>query len=95
MQQAISYQPFDFYSIIQEFGQLTWGNADFFYQNRGTLFKFGPPSPIPEFLTNDFPSADRSRTEILTNENLVGARTAPTSVSKTFTPLVARRTTFP
>ena len=50
--------------------------------------KFPPPSPTPEFLSKDFPSATRSRTEILTKENLVGAKTAPTAVSRTFTPLV-------
>ena len=32
--------------------------------------------------------------EILTKENLVGAKTAPTAVSRTFTPLV-RETRFP
>ena len=42
----------------------------------------------------DFPSATRSRTEILTKENLVGARTVPTAVSRTFTPLV-REARFP
>ena len=56
--------------------------------------KFSPPPPTPEFLTKDFPSATRSRTEILTKENLVGAKTAPTAVSRTFTPLV-RRIRFP
>ena len=49
---------------------------------------FSPPPPTPEFLTKDFPSATRSRMEVLTKENLVGAKTAPTAVSKTFTPLV-------
>ena len=32
--------------------------------------------------------------EILTKENLVGAKAAPTAVSRTFTPLV-RETRFP
>ena len=45
-------------------------------------------------LTKDFPSATRSRMEILTKENLVEAKTAPTAVSRTFTPLV-RETRFP
>ena len=44
--------------------------------------------------TKDFPSATRSRMEILTEENLVGARIAPTAVSRTFTPL-ERETRFP
>ena len=50
--------------------------------------KFSPPPPTPEFLSKDFPSSTRSRTEILTKENLVGAKIAPTAVSRTFTPLV-------
>ena len=50
--------------------------------------KFRPPLPTPEFLTKDFPSATMSRMKILTKENLAGARTAPTAVSRTFTPLV-------
>ena len=49
-----------------------------------------PPPPTPEFLTKDFPSATRSRMETLTKENLVRAKTAPTAVSRTFTPLVRR-----
>ena len=48
--------------------------------------KFSPPRPTPEFLSKDFPSATRSRMEILTKENLVGPKTAPTAVSRTFTP---------
>ena len=56
--------------------------------------RFWPPPPTPEFLTKDFPSATRSRMEILTKENLVGAKTAPTAISRTFTPLV-RRIRFP
>ena len=39
-------------------------------------------------------SATGSRMEILTKENLVGAKTAPTPVSRTFTPLL-RETRFP
>ena len=54
---------------------------------------FTPP-PTPEFLTKDSPSATRSRMEILTKENLVGAKTAPTAISRTFTPL-ARRISLP
>ena len=50
--------------------------------------KFSPPPPTSEFLSKDFPSATRSRTEILTKENLVGTKIAPTAVSRTFTPLV-------
>ena len=52
----------------------------------------------PEFLsvclnfcsngTKDFPSATRSRMEILTKENLVGAKISPTAVSRAFTPLL-------
>ena len=53
-----------------------------------------PPPPTPEFLTKDFLSATRSRMEILTDENLVGAKTAPTAISRTFTPLL-RETRFP
>ena len=56
--------------------------------------KFSPPPPTPEFLSKDFLSATRSRMEILTKENLVGAKTAPTAVSRTFTPLL-RETRFP
>ena len=52
--------------------------------------KFSPPPPTPEFLTKDFPSATRPRTKILTKENLVGAKIAPTPVSRSFTPLVRR-----
>ena len=44
---------------------------------------------IPEFL-----SATRSRMEILTKENLVGAKIVPTAVSRTSTPLL-RETRFP
>ena len=51
-------------------------------------------SPPPEFLSKDFPSATRSRTEILTKENLVGTKTAPTAISRTLTPSV-RRIRFP
>ena len=40
------------------------------------------PTPIPDFLSKDFPSAIRSRMEILTKENLVGTKTAPTASSK-------------
>ena len=36
--------------------------------------KFSPPPPTPEFLSKDFPSATRPRTEILTKENLVGTK---------------------
>ena len=46
------------------------------------------PTPNPRVLSKDFPSASRSRTEILTKENLVGTKIAPTAVSRTFTPLV-------
>ena len=46
------------------------------------------PPPTPEFLTKDFPSATRSRMEILTKENLVGAKNAPTAISRTFTRLL-------
>ena len=56
--------------------------------------KFSPPPPTPEFLNKDSPSATRSRTEILTKENLLGAKTAPAAISRTFTPLV-RRIRFP
>ena len=45
------------------------------------------PPPTPEFLTT---SATKSRMEILTSENLVGVKTAPTAVSRAFTPLVRR-----
>ena len=45
--------------------------------------RFWPPPPTPEFLTKDFPSATRCRMEILTKENLVGAKIAPTAVSRT------------
>ena len=55
---------------------------------------FWPPPPTPEFLTKHFPSATRSRLEILTKENLVEAKTAPTAISRTFPPLV-RRIRFP
>ena len=48
--------------------------------------KFWPPPPNPDFLTNDFPSGARSRMESLTKENLVRAESAPTALSKTFTP---------
>ena len=41
-----------------------------------------------------FLSATRSRIEILTKKNLVGAKTAPTAISRTFTPLL-RRIRFP
>ena len=50
--------------------------------------EFAPPPPTPDFLSKDFPSSTRSRTEILTKENLVGAKIAPTAVSRTFPPLV-------
>ena len=50
--------------------------------------KFSPPPPTPDFLSKDFPSATRSRTEILTKENLARAKITPTAVSRTFTPLV-------
>ena len=43
-----------------------------------------PTPPTPELRTKDFLSATRSRTEILTKEILVGAKTAPTVVSRTF-----------
>ena len=56
--------------------------------------KFRPPPPTPEFLSKDFLSATRSRTEILTKENLVRAKIALTALSRTFTPLV-RRIRFP
>ena len=55
---------------------------------------FDPSPPTPESLTKDFPSATRSLMEILTKENLVGAKGAPTAISRTFTPLV-RRIRFP
>ena len=35
------------------------------------------PTPTPEFLSKDFPSATRSRTEVLTKENLLGAKLLP------------------
>ena len=60
-------------------------------QNEGRIFT---PTPIPKLLTEDFPSATRSRMEILTKENLVGAKTAPAAVSRTLTPLL-RRIRFP
>ena len=61
-------------------------------QNWGSNFD---PHPQPQnSLLRIFPSATRSRMEILTKENLVGAKIAPTAVSRTFTPLV-RRTRFP
>ena len=72
-----------------------WNRALFEGENRVKMrIKFSPPPTTPEFLTKDFPSATRSRTEILTKENLVGAKTAPTAVSRTFTPFV-RRIRFP
>ena len=52
--------------------------------------KFSSPPATPEFLTKDFPSATRSRMEILTKENLVEAKPAPTAISRTFTPSVRR-----
>ena len=52
-----------------------------------------PPPPTPEFLTEDFPSAPRSQWELLTKENLVGAkRKAATAISRTF---IVRRIRFP
>ena len=45
--------------------------------------KFSHPPPTPEFLSKDFPSATRSRTEILAKEKLVGEKIAPTAVSRT------------
>ena len=48
------------------------------------------PTHNPEFLTLDLLSATRCRTEILTKENLVGAKTVPTAISRTFTSLVKR-----
>ena len=45
--------------------------------------KFPPPPPNPEFLSKDFPSTTRSRMESHTKENLVGAKTAPTTDSST------------
>ena len=42
-----------------------------------------PPPPSPELLTKDFPPATRSRLKIFTKENLVGAKIAPTAVSRT------------
>ena len=60
-------------------------------QNEGQILT---PTPTPEFLTKDFPSATRSRMETLTKKNLVEAKTAPTAVSRTSTPLV-RETRFP
>ena len=50
--------------------------------------------PHPQPQDPCFSSATRSRTEILTKENFVGAKTAPIAVSRTFAPLV-RRTRFP
>ena len=61
---------------------------------RTTLVIFPSDMTTPEFLNKDFPSAPRSRMEILTEENLVGPKIAPTAVSRTFTPLV-RRVRFP
>ena len=51
---------------------------------RPLRIRFSPPHPTPEFLTKDFPSATRSQMEILTKENLVGAKAAPTAVSRDF-----------
>ena len=56
----------------------------------GLRSRFSPPPPTPEVLTKDFSSATRSRMEILTEENLVGAETDPTAVSRTVTRLVGR-----
>ena len=55
---------------------------------------FSGPTPNPEFLSKDFPSATRSRVVILTKENMVGAKLAPTAVPRLSTPLV-RRIRFP
>ena len=40
------------------------------------------PTPNPDFLTRDFPSATRSRMKILSKENLVGTKTAATAISR-------------
>ena len=42
--------------------------------------------PTPKFLIKDFRSATRSRMESLTKENLGGAKTAPTAISRTSLP---------
>ena len=47
--------------------------------------KFSKPPPTPEFLTKDFPSATKSQMEILTKENLIGEKAAPTAYFRTFT----------
>ena len=71
---------------------------DFFKPKSGpsneVIGKFSPTPPTPEFLTKNRPPAARSRMEILTKEHLVGAKTAPTAVARTFTPFV-RRIRFP
>ena len=56
--------------------------------------RYWPPSYTPEFLSKDFclqPGLEWK--ELLTKENLVRAKTAPTAISRTFTPLL-RETRF-
>ena len=64
-------------------------NAEDFFEDH--IFT---PTPTPDFISKDFPSAPRSRMEILTKENLVGTKAAPTAVSRTFPPLVRRKLGF-
>ena len=52
------------------------------------------PTPNPRIPYQGFLSAARSRMEILSQESLVGAKTAPTAVSRTSAPLL-RRVRFP
>ena len=52
------------------------------------------PTPTLDFLSKDFCLQPDVLDGILTKENLLGAKTAPTAISRTFTPLL-RETRFP
>ena len=48
------------------------------------------PTPNTRIAQQGFSVCNHVSMEILTKENLVGAKTAPTAVSRTFTPLVRK-----
>ena len=51
------------------------------------------PPPTPDFLSKNL-SGTKSQKDMLTKENWSGAKTAPTAISRTFTPFL-RENSFP
>ena len=80
--------------IVYNNGTQADGSCTFLLAAAKMRITFLPPPPTPEFLSKDFCLQPVSRMEILNEENLVGAKTAPTVISRAFTPFL-RQTTFP